>query len=49
MLGDSRPFNASFYIGRVFQHTDWTQMGIGVVAAVILIWLASEYRRRRIV
>jgi ABC-2 type transport system permease protein len=48
MIGDSRPFNASFYIGRMIQHTNWTQMGIGLAFAVIVIWLASEYRRRRI-
>jgi ABC-2 type transport system permease protein len=48
MVGDPRPFNASFYIGRMLQGTNWTQMGIGIAFAVIVIWLASEYRRRRI-
>jgi ABC-2 type transport system permease protein len=48
MIGDSRPFDASFYIGRMLQGIDWTQMGIGLAFAIGLIWLASEYRRRRI-
>lgn len=48
MLMNTQPFNASFYIGRMLQGTNWTQMGIGLAFAVIVIWLASEYRRRRI-
>ncbi len=48
MFLNSQPFNASFYIGRMLQATDWTQMGIGLAFAVGVIWLASEYRRRRI-
>lgn len=48
MLMNSQPFNAGFYINRMIQGTDWTQMGIGLAFAVVVIWLASEYRRRRI-
>lgn len=48
MLMNTQPFNASFYIGRMLQGTNWAQMGIGLAFAVIVIWLASEYRRRRI-
>jgi ABC-2 type transport system permease protein len=48
MALDSRAFNASFYIGRMLQATNWPQMGIGLAFAVGVIWLASEYRRRRI-
>jgi ABC-2 type transport system permease protein len=48
MAMNGRPFDASFYIGRMLQHTDWTQMGIGLAFGVIVIWLASEYRRRRL-
>lgn len=48
MAMNSQSFDASFYVGRMFQHTDWTQMGIGLAFAVLVIWLASEYRRRRI-
>ncbi|MEO7221235.1 MAG: hypothetical protein ABIY37_02075, partial [Devosia sp.] len=48
MAMDGRPFSASFFIGRMIQGTNWTQMGIGLAFAVIVIWLASEYRRRRI-
>jgi ABC-2 type transport system permease protein len=48
MLMNSQPFDAGFYINRMIQGTDWTQVGIGLAFAVIVIWLASEYRRRRI-
>ena len=48
MVTDPRPFSASFYIGRLFNAVNWPQMGIGIVFAVLVIWLASEYRRRRI-
>jgi ABC-2 type transport system permease protein len=48
MLMNSQPFDAGFYINRMIQGTDWTQMGIGLAFAVVVIWLASEYRRRRI-
>ena len=48
MAMNSQSFDASFYVGRMLQHTDWTQMGIGLAFAVLVIWLASEYRRRRI-
>jgi ABC-2 type transport system permease protein len=48
MAMNSQPFNAMFYINRLIQGTDWTQMGIGLAFAVLVIWLASEYRRRRI-
>ncbi len=48
MLMNTQPFNASFYVGRMVQHTDWTQVGLGLAFAVVVIWLASEYRRRRI-
>lgn len=48
MFLNSQPFDASFYIGRMLRATDWPQMGIGLAFAVGVIWLASEYRRRRI-
>jgi ABC-2 type transport system permease protein len=48
MAMNSRPFDAMFYINRLIQGTNWTQMGIGLAFAVIVIFLASEYRRRRI-
>jgi ABC-2 type transport system permease protein len=48
MALNSQPFSGTFYINRLIQGTDWTQMGIGLAFAVIVIWLASEYRRRRI-
>lgn len=35
-------------IGRMLAHIDWVQMGIGVLFAVLVVYVASEYRRRRI-
>ena len=35
-------------LGQIVSDIDWLQMGIGLVFAVIVIYLASEYRRRRI-
>lgn len=46
---NSLPFDAGTFITRLLAHIDWLQMGLGVVVAAALIWLASEYRRRRIV
>ncbi len=48
MALDPRPFNVQFHLGRLFQQIDWVQMGIGLAFAIAVIWLASEYRRRRI-
>jgi ABC-2 type transport system permease protein len=48
MIFDSRPFNAGTFISRLVADIDWAQMGIGLVFATAIIWLASEYRRRRI-
>ena len=48
MLLNSQPFDASFYIGRMLQATNWPQMAVGLVFSIGVIWLASEYRRRRI-
>jgi len=43
-----RPFDASIYIGRLFAETDWVSVGTGLMFAIVVVWLASEYRRRRI-
>jgi ABC-2 type transport system permease protein len=48
MFMNSQSFNAMFYINRMLQATNWPQMGIGIAFSVLVIWLASEYRRRRI-
>lgn len=45
---NSLPFDAMTFINRLLAHIDWVQMGIGLVFAAAVIWLASEYRRRRI-
>lgn len=35
-------------IGDMFSHYDWSQAALGVLIALGLVYLASEYRRRRI-
>ena len=35
-------------LGQAVSRIDWAQMGIGVLFAVLVVWGASEYRRRRI-
>ncbi len=48
LVFDTRPFSAATFTGRLVADIDWTQMGIGLVFAAAVIWLASEYRRRRL-
>lgn len=48
MLGNFGLFRSSTHISALLARIDWTQMGIGLVFAAVVIWLASEYRRRRI-
>ena len=42
------PFDVRTYAWLLFRNIDWTQMGLGLVFTVAIVWLASEYRRRRI-
>ncbi|MCP8883173.1 hypothetical protein NIM87_06655 [Devosia sp. XJ19-1] len=39
-------FNATLFITDFLQKFDWLQVGIGAVFALVVIYLASEYRRR---
>ena len=48
LVFDARPFSALNFINRLVADIDWPQMGVGLVFAAAIIWLASEYRRRRI-
>jgi ABC-2 type transport system permease protein len=48
LLLQVRPFDAGNYIGRLVAQMDWVQTAEGVVFAAVTVWLASEYRRRRI-
>lgn len=48
LLFDTRPFSAATFISRLAADIDWTQLAIGLVFAAAVIWLASEYRRRRL-
>lgn len=45
MIGQT-PFNALDFATDLILRTDWTQIGIGAVFALAVIYLASEYRRR---
>ena len=42
------PFGAQTFIDLLTRHIDWLAMGEGLVFAAIVLWLAAEYRRRRI-
>jgi ABC-2 type transport system permease protein len=41
-------FDLVAYLDSLWAILDWTQIGIGLVFALVVLWLASEYRRRRI-
>jgi ABC-2 type transport system permease protein len=41
-------FDAATYVGRLTARIDWLSLGLGLVVAALFIWLASEYRRRRL-
>jgi ABC-2 type transport system permease protein len=40
------PFSLTAFASDLFSRTDWVQVGIGAVFAIVVIYLASEYRRR---
>lgn len=40
------PFDAMLFVTGLLQKFDWLQVGIGALFAVVVIYLASEYRRR---
>lgn len=42
----AEPFSASAYVTDAMLRTDWSQVVIGAVFAVAVVFLASEYRRR---
>lgn len=41
-----KPFDAVSHLATVLAGIDWTQMIGGLAVATLLVWLASEYRRR---
>jgi ABC-2 type transport system permease protein len=41
-------FSGPEFIGRLWRSIDWVNMGTGLVFSAVAVWLASEYRRRRI-
>jgi ABC-2 type transport system permease protein len=48
LLANPGLFRAGQTISQLVSRIDWLQMGIGLVFAALILWLASEYRRRRI-
>jgi len=40
------PFNATLFVTDFLQKFDWMQVGLGAVFALVVLYLASEYRRR---
>lgn len=42
----AEPFNALLYATDLLSRVDWTQVGIGVIFSLVVIYLGSEYRRR---
>ena len=42
-------FSATSLLAQLAGRIDWAQMAAGIAAAVVLVWLASEYRRRIVV
>lgn len=49
MVAAPIPFDARTYIWLLFRELDWTGLIIGIAFTVGVLWLASQYRRRRIV
>ncbi|WP_240231547.1 hypothetical protein [Devosia lacusdianchii] len=45
-FGSNRPFDAMAFTTDLISHMDWLQVGIGAVFALVVIYIASEYRRR---
>jgi len=41
-------FRAGRTLQDLVQTIDWTQMAVGIAFSIVVLWLASEYRRRRI-
>jgi ABC-2 type transport system permease protein len=48
MVAAPIPFDVRTYSWLLFQQINWTSMISGIVFAIVVTWLASEYRRRRI-
>jgi ABC-2 type transport system permease protein len=42
----AEPFSAVAYIEDLLGRMDWTQVGIGALFAFVVVYIASEYRRR---
>ena len=40
------PFSVTAFAGDLLARTDWLQVGLGAIFALVVLYLASEYRRR---
>ena len=40
------PFSVSAFASDLIARTDWVQVGLGAVFAIVVVYLASQYRRR---
>ena len=49
MIARDGQFDAATTFSALMAGIDWAQMAGGIAVAVVLVWLASEYRRRVIV
>ena len=45
-FSSDQPFSAVAFASDLVGHMDWTQVGLGLVFAIAVLYLASEYRRR---
>ena len=46
-MESDKPFDLGTFAGTLLGNIDWTQMAVGWAFAVVVIYFASEYRRRR--
>jgi ABC-2 type transport system permease protein len=48
LVASPAQFDVRTYVWLLFRETDWLSVGTGLVFTALVMWLASEYRRRRI-
>jgi ABC-2 type transport system permease protein len=48
LVASPAQFDARTYVWLLFRELDWVGLGTGLAFTALVIWLASEYRRRRI-
>jgi ABC-2 type transport system permease protein len=48
IVAEPTPFGLTVFLQLLLRRIDWLSMGGGLVFAAVILWLASQYRRRRI-